>query len=143
MDKNKTKETSKSVDGFIKAVESADKQKDSHQIIKIMKGITGCEPKMWGPSIIGFGSCHYKYESGREGDMPVAAFSPRKPAIVFYLSGSFENREELLKKLGKHKTTKGCVYVSKLDDINIEILKKMIVASIKHVQALYPVANKK
>ncbi len=78
---------------------------------------------MWGPSIIGFGSCHYQYESGREGDMPLAAFSPRGTAIVFYLSANAEKRAELLKKLGKHKTGKGCIYVKKLDDINMDVLK--------------------
>ena len=89
-----------------------------------------------GPSIIGFGTCHYKYESGREGDMPLAAFSPRTTAIVFYLSANVETRVELLKKLGKHETDKGCIYVKKLDDINMDVLKEMISVSVKHKQSL-------
>jgi len=142
MAKNKTTETLKSVTDFVNAMADEIKRKDSFRIIELMKSQTGFEPKMWGPSIIGFGNYHYKYASGREGDMPLVGFSPRKPAIVFYLSGNFEKRDELLKNFGKHKTNKGCIYVKKLDDINIEILKKMIAASVKHVQSVYPTKQK-
>ena len=138
MAKNKTTETLKSVDEFINGIKDEGKRKDSFQIIKLFQKQTGFKPKMWGPSIIGFGSCHYKYESGREGDMPLAAFSPRGTAIVFYLSVEAETRVELLKKLGKHKTNKGCIYVKKLDDINIDVLKEMVSDSVKHKQSLYP-----
>ena len=142
MAKNKTTETLKSVTDFVNAMADEIKRKDSFRIIELMKSQTGLEPKMWGPSFIGFGNYHYKYASGREGDMPLVGFSPRKPAIVFYLSGNFEKRDELLKNFGKHKTNKGCIYVKKLDDINIEILKKMIAASVKHVQSVYPTKQK-
>lgn len=91
---------------------------------------------MWGPSIIGFGSYHYKYESGYEGDAPITAFSPRANAISLYLP-VFEGREQLLEQFGKHKTGKGCVYIKKLDDVDTEILKKMITASVKHTTAKY------
>jgi hypothetical protein len=93
---------------------------------------------MWGSGIVGFGSYHYKYDSGREGDSLLVGFSPRASAITLYLSGHFEKREELLQKLGKHKTDKGCIYIKTLDDINIEILQKMIANHIKHVQKMYP-----
>ena len=93
---------------------------------------------MWGPSIIGFGSYHYKYDSGHEGDSPLVGFSPRAAALTLYLSGSFEQREELLEKFGKHKTDKGCIYVKKLDDIHIDTLQKMITNHIKHIKTMYP-----
>ncbi|MBS1597935.1 MAG: DUF1801 domain-containing protein [Bacteroidetes bacterium] len=132
MAKNKTTETKSSVKDFISKVENETKRDDSYQIIKIMKEATGFEPKMWGPSIIGFGSYHYKYESGREGDMPVVAFSPRKPEIVLYLSLNEAQREKLLKKFGKHKTSKGCIYIKKLEDIDIAVLKEMVAVSVKN-----------
>jgi hypothetical protein len=137
MAKNKTVATGKSVDDFVASLDSESKRDDGHALIKIFKDITGFEPYMYGPSIIGFGTHHYKYESGHEGDMPQAAFSPRKTAIVLYL-GSFEKKEELLKKLGKHKATGGCVYIKKLEDADPDVLKKMITASFKAVKKNYP-----
>jgi len=136
MAKIKTTQTKVSVTKFINDVPDETKRNDSFRIIEIMKGVTGFDPKMWGPSIIGFGSYHYKYESGHEGDMPLVAFSPRKPAIVLYI-GAGEKNEELLKKLGKYKRTKGCVYVKRLEDIDVKILKEMIKESVKHTKSLY------
>jgi len=138
MAKIKTTETSKSVTDFINSVTGEIKRKDSFQIIDIMQKLTGFEPKMWGPSIIGFGNYHYKYESGHEGDMPLAAFSPRSTVIVFYFAEEFENREELFQRLGKHKTGKVCVYIKKLADIDISVLKKMISNSVKDTKSRYP-----
>ncbi len=138
MAKNKTEETKVSVKDFINGIEDEKKRKDGLELVKIFKKQTGLEPKMWGPSIIGFGSYHYKYPSGHEGDAPLAAFSPRSTALTFYFCASFDKREELLEKFGKHKTTKGCVYVKKLEDINIVILEKMIVNHLKHMKKLYP-----
>ena len=138
MAKNKTTETNISVTDFINAVKDETKRKDSFNLVALIKKQTGLEPKMWGPSIVGFGSYHYKYESGHEGDNPLIGFSPRAAAITLYLSGHFEKREELLEKLGKHKTDKACIYVKKLEDINIETLQKMITNHIKHIQKLYP-----
>jgi hypothetical protein len=137
MAKNKTAVTAKSVDDFIAALDNEAKRDDAYAMIKIFRDITGFDAKMWGPSIIGFGTHHYKYESGHEGDMPLACFSPRKTAIVLYLS-SFEKKEDLLKKLGKHKASKGCVYVKKLEDVDVEVLKKMVTASFKSVKKNYP-----
>ena len=138
MPKNKTTETTKSVAAFIKTVKDEAKRKDSLQLIEIITKETGFGPKMWGPFIIGFGSVHYIYESGREGDMPLVGFSPRAAALVLYLSGSFEKREELLATLGKHKTDKGCVYIKSLEDINLAVLKKMIINTVKHRKSIHP-----
>jgi hypothetical protein len=137
MAKNKTTETSKSVTQFLNALSDKNKRNDSLAIIKIMTAETGFEPKMWGPSIIGFGTYHYKHESGREGDMPIVAFSPRSTAIVLYLSANFKDRDSLLQKFGKHKTGKGCIYIKKNDDIDISVLTKMIANSVKHRESLY------
>ena len=137
MAKIKTTETSKSVTDFINSVSDEIKRKDSFQIIDIMQKQTGFEPKMWGPSIIGFGNYHYKYESGHEGDMPLAAFSPRSTAIVFYFSEEFENKEELLQRLGKHKTGKVCVYIKRIDDIDLYVLKIMIANSVEYIKSRY------
>src|ERR1700749_662687 len=129
MAKNKTTETESSVIDFINnTVEDEIKRNDAFELIKIMQQQTGFEAKMWGPSIIGFGSYHYKYASGHEGDAPLAGFSPRKPSISLYVYLAAD-KEELLSKLGKHKASKGCVYIKKLADIDLEILKIMISSS--------------
>ena len=135
---NKTTETTVSVTDFIATVKEEIKRKDCFRLIELINQQTGLEPRMWGPGIVGFGSYHYKYESGHEGDSPLIAFSPRASAITLYLSGNFENRDELLEKLGKYKTEKGCIYVRKLDEINIDTLQLMISNHIKHIQTLYP-----
>jgi len=137
MAKNKTEATTKSVDDLIAGLDSEVKRDDALALIKIFKSITGFDAKMWGPSIIGFGTHHYKYESGHEGDMPLASFSPRKTAIVLYLS-SFETKEELLKKLGKHKATGGCVYIKKMEDVDLDVLKKLVTLSFNSVNRNYP-----
>lgn len=138
MAKNKTTETESSVNDFINAVDNEAKRNDAFQLVKIIQETTGFEPKMWGPSIIGFGSYHYKYDSGHEGDAPLAGFSPRKAATTVYFYLPEENRAELLSKLGKHTSSKACIYIKKLSDIDIEILKKIILLSIEYTQNLYP-----
>ncbi len=138
MAKNKTKTTNVSVIEFIQKVDNEVKRKDSFELVEIFKSVSGFEPKMYGPTIIGFGNYHYKYASGHEGDAPLAAFSPRKDAIVFYFSDEFEKRETLLSKLGKHKTGKVCVYVKKLADINLNVLKELIKASEEEILSKYP-----
>lgn len=138
MAKNKTTETQSSVIDFVNTVEDEVKRNDAIELIAIMQKVTGSQAKMWGPSIIGFGSYHYKYASGHEGDAPLAGFSPRKSAISLYLYLTEEDREELLPKFGKFKPSKGCIYIKKLADIDIEILKKMISLSVENLNKLYP-----
>ncbi len=138
MTKNKTTETNQSVTVFINMISDEVKRRDCFRLLEIFKTHTGFEPKMWGPSIIGFGKYHYKYESGHEGDAPVTGFSPRSTAIVLYLSAKFEKRDELLKKFGKHKTGKACIYIKKLDELNPEILGQMISNSVKEIRKRYP-----
>lgn len=138
MAKNKTAETEKSVADFIGSIKDNTKKNDCFELIKIIKKQTKLEPKMWGPGIVGFGSHHYKYESGREGDSPNFAFSPRASSIALYLSANFDNRAELLKQFGKHKADKGCVHIKTLADIDKSILTKMIANHLKHINDLYP-----
>lgn len=138
MAKNKTTQTSISVDDYISAIKDETMRKDSFSLTQLIKKQTGLEPKMWGPSIVGFGSHHYKYESGREGDSPNIAFSPRASSIAIYLSGNFDDRETLLQKFGKYKSDKGCVHIKTLAEIDKDVLKKMIANHIKHIKELYP-----
>jgi hypothetical protein len=135
--KAKTTESELSVTDFIKKIPDEQRQKDALAIVDIMEKQSGFTAKMWGPAIIGFGSYHYIYESGHEGDMPLVGFSPRKAEFALYLSATFEKREELLQQFGKHKTAKACVYIKKIADIKVDILKKMIAASLKHTKAKY------
>jgi Domain of unknown function (DU1801) len=135
MAKNKTTENSASVTKFINTVTDETKRRDSFRIIEIIENLTGIKAKMWGPAIVGFGTFHYKYESGREGDSPFIAFSPRVNGITLYLDTGFPKRDALLKKFGKHTTSKACIYIKKLEDINIEIFKEMVVKSVEHVKS--------
>jgi len=136
--KNKTVETDNSVDAYLNAIADEQRRNDCKALVQQFQKATGLEPRMWGSAIIGFGTYHYEYESGREGDAPLTGMSSRANAIVLYLSGHFEGREELLAKFGKHKTSKGCIYVKKLEDIDLKVLADMIKRSVKHVKALYP-----
>ena len=142
MAKIKTAKTNQDVIKFVNAVPDERKRADSFKLIEILSEITGEEPYMYGPTIIGFGNYHYKYESGHEGDAPLAGFSPRKSAISLYFESGFPGREDLLKKFGKHKAAVSCIYVNKLDDIDLEIFKKMTIASIKHTRKRYPDSKK-
>lgn len=129
---NKTFETKASVAGFIKAIKEPKRRNDFSALVDLFAEHTGFEPKMWGPAIVGFGTYHYKYESGREGDSPLTGLASRVNSITLYLSSKFEKREELLAKFGKHKTSKACIYIQKLEDIDTSILIKMIKSSVKH-----------
>ncbi len=126
MAENKTKPTSASVDDFIAAIDNPRRRADAQTTLAIYKDLTGLPPVMWGPSIIGFGSQHYVYETGREGDMPAAGFSPRKTSMTFYLGENFEGARELYAKLGKHKKSVACLYINKLDDVDLEVLREII-----------------
>ncbi len=126
MTENKTKPTSASVDDFIAAIENPRRRGDALVALAIYKEVTGLQPVMWGPSIIGFGSIHYVYESGREGDMPAAGFSPRKANLTFYVGNEFEGAESLYARLGKHKKSVACLYINKLDDVDLAVLREII-----------------
>ena len=126
----KTKPTNQSVKDFLNEIPEAERRADCFTVAKMMEEITGEKPKMWGPSIVGFGTYHYKYASGREGDWPVAAFSPRKKDLTVYLMVGFDKHEELMEKLGKHGTGKSCLYIKRLSDIHLPTLKKLIKISI-------------
>ncbi len=129
MAENKTKATNVSVESYLSSIEGESRRKDCEVLTKLMSKVTKQEPKMWGTSIVGFGSYHYKYESGREGDAPLAGFSSRKGDITLYLASGFPGQEELLAKLGKHKTGKGCLYIRKLSDVDLKTLEQLIVES--------------
>jgi hypothetical protein len=124
---NKTKPTKLSVSAFIDAITGPSRRSDAKALVKLMQKAAGEKPRMWGPSIIGFGSYHYVYDSGREGDMPVVAFSPRNAATVLY---GLSDAEALLPKLGKHTRGKGCLYIKKLADVDQKVLEAMVVKSV-------------
>ncbi|QTH45582.1 DUF1801 domain-containing protein [Cohnella sp. LGH] len=138
MYEQKTKETENSVIEFIESVDHPKKREDGYKLLDIFAETTGYPGKMWGPSIIGFGSYHYKYATGHEGDAPLVGFSPRKAKISLYFAPGDSQREELLQKLGKHTTGKACVYINKLDDIDIETLKTLIRQSVDFLKVTYP-----
>jgi hypothetical protein len=130
MAENQTKQNGMSVTAFIDAISNEGQRSDARALVELLQKATGEAPKMWGPSIVGFGSYHYRYETGREGDMPVVGFSPRKAATVLYgLLG--EDNAESLAKLGKHTTGKGCLYVKKLADVDQKVLKTMVRSAVR------------
>jgi hypothetical protein len=130
MAENKTKPTELSVTEFIDALTDQTRRADAKVLIKLMQSASGEKPRMWGPSIVGFGSRHYKYDSGREGDMPLISFSPRKAATVLYSMMGFSGAEALLAKLGKHTTGKGCLYIKKLADVDQKVLQALVVKAV-------------
>lgn len=134
----KMKENDESVIEFIEKVEHPQKREDAYQLLDIFTETTGFPAKMWGPSIIGFGSYHYKYASGHEGDAPLAGFSPRKAKISLYVSMDSPERDALLAKFGKHTASKACVYINKLADIDVDILKALIRQSVETMRKMYP-----
>jgi hypothetical protein len=133
----KTKQTNQSVREFLDGITDEQRRRDCLVVLELMKEATRAEPKMWGESIVGFGSYHYKYESGREGDWFLTGFSPRKQNLTLYVMAGFERYDVLLKRLGKHKTGKSCLYVNRLDDVDLATLKELIKRSVEHVAKTY------
>lgn len=129
----KTKKTKASVSAFLNKITDEQRRKDCQTIVNLMKQATGEEPKMWGSSIVGFGTYHYRYASGREGDWPIIAFSPRKSDLTLYIAPGFQKFESLMSKLGKYKTGVSCLYIKKLDDVEMPVLKKLIAKSVEMV----------
>ncbi len=134
MTENKTQKTGASVEDFIESVENKRRREDGFTLLQVMKEITGEEPEMWGPSIIGFGDYHYKYESGREGDIFLAGFSPRKQSLSLYIMDGFKEYDSLLGALGKHRKGASCLYINKLADVDMNILRKLIEKSVEQAR---------
>ena len=126
MAEQKTRPTEADVIEFLGNVDNDRRREDALALLELMREVTGEEPRMWGPSIVGFGSYHYRYQSGHEGDSFLAGFSPRKPNMTLYLMGGPDERQELLGRLGKHKTGKGCLYINKLQDVDLPTLRELI-----------------
>jgi hypothetical protein len=139
MAENKTKATGASVDDFLAKVEPA-RRDDCRTLVEIMRRATGEEPKLWGPSIVGFGQYHYEYASGHRGDICIAGFSPRKAAFSIYLAPSFDGMKPLLARLGKHQMGKSCLYVKRLADVDLAVLEQLVARSVEHVRKTYPAA---
>jgi len=135
MSETKTKPTNESVNDFLNKISDEERRADCFQVAKIMEEVTGEKPTMWGPSIVGFGSYHYKYDSGREGDWLMTGFSPRKKDLTLYIMMGFEKHRDLMEKLGKHSHAKSCLYIKRLSDIHVPTLKKLIKASLKDHKA--------
>jgi hypothetical protein len=129
----KTKRNKGDVQAFLNSIPDEKKRQDSFVILELMKQVTGKEPEMWGESIVGFGSYHYKYESGREGDWFLTGFSPRKQNITLYIMAGFEEYDKLLNKLGKHTIGKACLYVKKIEDVDAGVLKELVRQSVEHM----------
>lgn len=134
----KTKPTAVSVDAFLDAIEDDQARDDCRAIAVLMEKITKEKPRMWGLSIVGFGTYHYQYASGHEGDSMLTGFSPRKGNITLYLMPGLDHFDELFDQLGKHKRGKGCLYIKRLSDVHLPTLKKLITESVKHLKKLYP-----
>lgn len=138
MSEAKTRPTSADVDAFLAAVEPAQRREDAKAACALLQRVSGYPPTMWGSSIVGFGSYHYRYESGREGDAPRVGFSPRKGNLVFYVMDGFEGRDELVARLGKVKTGVSCLYVNRLADVDTGVLEEMVAASLRWMDQRYP-----
>ena len=134
----KTKPTEASAESHIAAIANQEQRNDARTLVALMRSVTGQEPRMWGPSIVGFGSYHYKYASGHEGDSALAAFAVRGRELVVYIMAGFEGRDDLLARLGKHKTGKVCVYIRRLADVDLQVLETLIAESVADTMRRYP-----
>jgi hypothetical protein len=137
----KTKPTDASVEKHIAAIANEERRADARRLVTLLRRVTGEAPKMWGPSIVGFGSYHYKYDSGREGDSALAGFAVRKSDLTVYIVAGFEGREALLEKLGKHRTAKVCLYMKRLADVDVEVLERLVTDSVAEMKRRYPSAR--
>lgn len=141
MQENKTKATNVSVSAYIEGLTDASRRSEARELIEVMQRASGEKPKLWGPSIVGFGSYHYKYDSGREGDMPLISFSPRKAAMVLYSMLAHAEAKAVLAKLGRHSTGKGCLYIKKLADVDKTVLETLIKNAVAHYRARTDLAS--
>jgi len=134
----KTKATAADVQAFIKGIEDEGQRRDAEEILRMMERVSGEKPAMWGDSIVGFGRYHYRYESGREGDWFLTGFSPRKRDLTLYIMAGFDRWDELMERLGKHKTGKSCLYIRRLEDVDPKVLEELIEASVGQMKRTYP-----
>jgi len=137
MAENKTQPTRRSVTALINGIDDKQKRADAKKIAAMMRKATGARAAMWGPSIVGYGRYHYRYESGREGDFMLTGFSPRKQALTVYIIPGFKPFESLMKKLGKYKTGKSCLYIKRLSDVDERVLERLIAESVKYMRKNY------
>lgn len=128
----KTRQNNASVSDFLSSIEDPQRRQDARTVMALMQKITGERPRMWGTSIIGYGSYRYRYASGQEGDWPLTGLSPRKQALTLYIMSGFQGSESLMKKLGKYRTGKACLYVKRLEDVDLETLEQLIAKSVRH-----------
>jgi hypothetical protein len=135
MSEPKTRPTDVKVEDFLNTIQDEQKRKDSFVVLELMKKVTKCEPIMWGPSIVGFGTYTYKYASGQEMDWPMVGFSPRKQSLTLYIARGFDNYDALMQKLGKHSTSPACLYIKRLSDIDMPTLEKLVKESCKYLKA--------
>ena len=138
MPQNKTQPTKVSVATYVASLGDETKRADAKALVRLMQAASGEKPRMWGPSIIGFGTCHYRYESGREGDMPLIAFSPRKAAMVLYIASRVRESKTLLARLGTYRVGKGCLYIKKLADVDEGALKKLVSVAVASTKRMRP-----
>lgn len=134
---NKTTPTDQSVDLFIEAIPDEARRADCRNLLQLMEEVTGEKPKMWGPSMVGFGSYHYRYDSGREGDWFLAGFSPRRHDLTVYITAGFERYDALMKRLGRHKTGRSCLYIKRLSDVDQGVLRELVADSVRHMRAAH------
>lgn len=137
MAENKIKETDASVEAFLDAIQDDEKRQDCRKVLQLMKEVTGAEPRIWGGGMVGFGSYHYKYPSGREGDWFLTGFAPRARELTLYITAGFDRYEALLADLGKFKTGRSCLYLKRLADVDLGVLRKLIAASVDHMRKQY------
>jgi hypothetical protein len=138
MAENKPQRTGASVTAFLNAIADEERRKDCRTVARLMQEVTGEKPAMWGPSIVGFGRYHYRYESGREGDWFLAGFAPRKQDLTLYITAGFDRYAALMKRLGKHKTGRSCLYIKRLSDIDEGVLRDLVAASVRHMRSVNP-----
>lgn len=131
---NQTRASDDSVESFLAGVEDADRRSDCRALAELMTEVTGEPPRMWGPSMVGFGSYHYRYASGREGDWMLTGFSPRKRDLTVYVMAGFDGYPDLMERLGKHKTGKSCLYLKRLSDVDLEVLRELVRESVEHMR---------
>lgn len=139
MTENKTQATKQSAEDFIATVEPDTRRTEAQVLLALFRKVTGWEPVMWGPAIVGFGEYHYKYDSGREGDFMATGFSPRKAKLSIYILPGYQDYSDILSRLGKHSTGKSCLYINKLEDIDLDVLGELIAAGVRDLSKIYPV----